>query len=277
MSDSPTVLTTTINRGWLTKMVIIAMLMFGFGLWGLYDATIAYPARGERAASFWQWQYLTVLDGKADGSLLTKASVTSPADEYTQIKQRQDSGVESPDDRPKLAWLEQLKMIGRLKPEYTRVDDPRKKLDELKTRWNAAGGQNAGAHDLSWYDIPAQWLIVALGVGVGIYMMGLIMVIRGTRYGWEADAQRLHLPSGATLVPADIEVFDKRKWDKFLIFLKIKPSHPQLGGREVPLDLLRFTPLEEWVLAMERTAFPDSEPAPAPAEAPDPAPQNAGS
>lgn len=250
--------TTTINRGWLTKMVVIAVVMFGFGLWGLYDALVAYPARGERAASFAQWQYLTILDAKQDGSLLTKASISDPVAEFTQLTDHIEAGFLSEEERPKYAWLQQLKLIGKLKPEYATVTDARRTLDTLKAEWSTASGKTSGANELSWYDIPAQWVIVAVGVGVGIYLIGLITVVKGTRYGWEPETQRLHLPSGATLVPSDVEVFDKRKWDKFLVYLKIKPGHPQLGGREVMLDLLRFSPLEDWILAMERTAFPET-------------------
>lgn len=247
--------TTTINRGWMTKMVVICLFMFGLGAWGLYDGLKAYPERGERAASFFQHEYLRQLDAKGDGSILTKSSVADPDAEFDRLDEGMKSGLLKGEDLAKYKWLEQLKMIGKLKPEYTTVSDARKTLNELGSRWSTS---NTAPQELSWYDIPAQWLISAFGLGFAIYLIGLVAVVRATRYGWEADAQRLHLPSGATLVPADIEVFDKRRWDKFLIFLKIKDSHQTLGGREISLDLLRYSPLEEWVLAMERTAFPES-------------------
>lgn len=68
---------------------------------------------------------------------------------------------------------------------------------------------------------------------------------------------RLGVPGGASVVPADVEVFDRRKWDKFLVFLKIKPEHPQLGGKEVKLDLYQYEPLEAWYLEMHRSARPE--------------------
>ncbi|GMV24491.1 MAG: hypothetical protein AMXMBFR58_05220 [Phycisphaerae bacterium] len=269
--SSPTILTTTINRGWMTKMVIIALFMCAFGLWGLYDALVAYPARGERAASFYQKEYLTLLENRQDGSLLTRSSVSDPQAEYQALSQKREGNTLAEEELPKLLWLEQLKLIGRLKPEHTTLTDPRTTLEDLKARWNTS--QSSSPQELSWYDIPAQWVIMAVGVGVGLYLLGLIAVVRRTKYQWEPQSQRLHLPSGATLVPADIELFDKRKWDKFMIYLKIKPSHPQLGGREVELDLLRHSPLEDWVLAMERTAFPESTEEPqTPAEPTPPAP-----
>ena len=42
-------------------------------------------------------------------------------------------------------------------------------------------------------------------------------------------------------------------------FLKIKAGSHALAGSEVKLDLLRYVPLEEWVLEMEKTAFPPAE------------------
>jgi len=30
-----------------------------------------------------------------------------------------------------------------------------------------------------------------------------------------------------------------------------------LAGQEIKIDLLRHVPVEEWILAMEKTAFPD--------------------
>ena len=45
-----------------------------------------------------------------------------------------------------------------------------------------------------------------------------------------------------------------RRMDKVFITLHIRPDHPQAPGRALELDLLRFVPLEEWVLKMERVA-----------------------
>ncbi len=67
----------------------------------------------------------------------------------------------------------------------------------------------------------------------------------------------LGLPGGHSLTPADLTDVDKRKWDKFFVSLVVKPGHATLGGKEVALDLLRYEPLEDWVLEMEKAAFPD--------------------
>lgn len=67
----------------------------------------------------------------------------------------------------------------------------------------------------------------------------------------------LTLPGGESITPDDVAEFDKRKWDKFLFFFKIKPDHATLGGREIKLDLYQYVPLEDWAVAMHRHARPE--------------------
>ena len=45
------------------------------------------------------------------------------------------------------------------------------------------------------------------------------------------------------MVPADIAEFDKSKWDKFLIILKINAGPQPLGGSAIRLDLSRSNQL----------------------------------
>ena len=58
MSDSSTqteaagTLQTNLARKWVIKMAVFLFVSIGFGFYGLYDATIAYPNRGERSASY---------------------------------------------------------------------------------------------------------------------------------------------------------------------------------------------------------------------------------
>lgn len=257
-APAPASLVTTINRGWMIKMVVIMLAFLGFGGWGLYDATIAYPARGERAASYFRYQYFQSLDAAKDGSLLTQASVDDPVAALTSLEAKGENL--SATDRVKRQWLQQLKLIGRLNPTHTAVSsvDVSKVYGDLGQQWQSAIAKKQDANELTWYDIPSQWLITAVGFGVAIYMAALLMGVMRVKYGWEPALERLTLPRGEQLVPADIAEFDKRKWDKFLIFLKIKPEHPQLGGREVRLDLLRYAGLEDWILTMERRAFPET-------------------
>ena len=54
MSDSSTqteaagTLQTNLARKWVIKMAVFLFVSIGFGFYGLYDATIAYPNRGEK-------------------------------------------------------------------------------------------------------------------------------------------------------------------------------------------------------------------------------------
>ena len=51
-----TLATTRLNKPWLLKTLISAVVLIGFGIYGLYDATVAYPNRGgtwEATAKTW--------------------------------------------------------------------------------------------------------------------------------------------------------------------------------------------------------------------------------
>lgn len=264
---------TQINPKWLWKMVIIAVFLVGFGAWGLYDATIAYPKRGINYAEYAEWEYLRTI--KQADSAWDRAAVKDPAAELARLDERLRAKTNvSAIEKTRHEWLQALNVIGHLQPQLTDIADPIKRFDQLNTDWTTSSGTaKSSPKKLAGWDIPVQWLITFLGFGLGLYLVGLILVVKRIRYGWEPASQTLTLPSGATLTPADIADFDKRKWHKYLIFLKIRPGVPQVGGQELRFDLLRYARLEEWVLAMEKTAFPENqasaaEPPPAPAPTP---------
>ncbi len=259
-----------LSKKWLVRMVLIAVGLFAFGMWGLYDATIAYPRRGAAAASFAEFNYLTQLSPGSTGS------IDNPTTELERLVTASEKG-------PKRDWLEQLAYIGRLDPAHTKlprtdaasgqsIPDVLSRLESLSKDWTRSdGGQKKAPKPLSVWDIPTQWLIMAIGVGLSLWMFTLVVIARGKTYTWIASERRLGLPNGASLVPADIAEFDKRKWHKFFIHLNVKPEHPSLGGKEVALDLMRYEPVEEWVLEMERAANPapaEEPPAADPADAP---------
>ena len=110
---------------------------------------------------------------------------------------------------------------------------------------------------LTRWDIPTQWLISVLGFTLGGWMLVSFVIAARRSYQWEPGGQRLTLHDGTSLVPADLVDLDKRKWHKFYVTLKTSPDHPTLRGRDVELDLFRYLPLEDWVLEMERTRFPE--------------------
>jgi hypothetical protein len=256
---------TTLNRSWLMKMAAIFVVVMAFGSWGLYDASVVFPNRGKAVASYLQLEYLRTAE---KAGLLMRSAVENPVEELTRLGEREtlarlrqtaaDSTAlghaQAAVELARYRWLDALKAVGMLDPENTRLDNPARMLDELAAFW----GQKGSPKELNAWDIPVQWLIVVVCYGVGLWMVVLFLGAARKSYQWEPDEQRLTLPGGATLVPADIEEFDKRKWHKFLVFLKIKPNHRSLGGKVLKLDLLRYSGLEGWVLEMERAAFPEN-------------------
>lgn len=262
--------TTTLNRPWLFKMAIFLVILLAFGLYGLYDATVAYPGRGRRYAETRLYEYLK--SSQLSGPLTSRVSVENPREELARLKTASRS-LSEPEQRRK-EWLESLEVIGRLSPEHTRIAEPDRRYAELQKQW-ATGGQ---PKPLEWYDIPVQWLFVAIGIGGALWLAGLFISVARQRYRWDPEAPALHLPGGGIITPADLEDVDKRRWDKFLVYLRLKPTHPTLGGREIKLDLYRYAPLESWVLELERAAFPgrEQETPPAPGGGRPPPPDESG-
>ncbi|GIK18430.1 MAG: hypothetical protein DYG93_07510 [Leptolyngbya sp. PLA2] len=248
---TPTPTRTTLARRWLIRVVLITIALWAFGAWGLYDALVAYPKRGAAYAELMQLEYLRTAN---DRGVLGQASIDDPAGELARLRAK-DVTQRSAVEQQRLLWLEALATPGlnMLDPQHTRMENPGATLARLQSEW----AQRPAPKPLSWFDLPSQWLILVVCWGFGTWMLILFGMVASKRYSWEPEAQRLTLPGGATLVPADLDDVDKRKWHKFIVFLKIKPEHVILGGRELRLDLFRYNHLESWVLEMEKTAFPD--------------------
>jgi hypothetical protein len=147
--------------------------------------------------------------------------------------------------------------------------DPNAAYESLRRTWITEAGARAAPKPLSWYDIPVQWVFVAIGFGGGAWLIVLWIMVARQTYRWNPDTLTLTLPDGQTIAAEELEDVDKRKWDKFLVVLKPKAPHP-LAGRELKLDLYRYAFLESWVLEMERAAFPDRAAESAPAAEPVP-------
>lgn len=129
---------------------------------------------------------------------------------------------------------------------------PQRLLGELTQKWNTRDQ----VKPLSGYDMPLQWVFVVVGFGGGGWMLLTMFRASSQKFTWDAASQTLTLPGGTRISPADVKEFDKRRWHKFFVTVHLK------NGQAHTLDLLRYVPLEEWVLAMERTAFPElAEPA----------------
>ncbi|MBY0112569.1 MAG: hypothetical protein K2Y21_07090 [Phycisphaerales bacterium] len=253
MSDNASIQRTKVSPKWLGKQMVFIVIVAGFALWALADAVWIYPKRGEEAAEFLKLQYLkaTLAPG-----VLEKVGVEDPATEITTLRSRDRASL-SAVQKLRLEWLEALRNAGKLTPERTNLaaDVARTEMDRLDKLF----GKSAQPKPLSKFDIPLQWVILVVCGAIAAAMVLVLLRTLGTSYAWDPATQTLTLPNGTSLTPSDVELFDKRKWDKFLIFLKIKAGSHALAGSEVKLDLLRYVPLEDWVLEMEKTAFPPAE------------------
>lgn len=249
---------------WLIKMGLIMLVMFGFGVWGLVDALKVYPDRGHRAATFLEWQHLQKL---REAGQLAQASVTDPKTAFNDLKARQKKGVNlSVGEQTRLAWLDSLNNTWMLDAKYTTI--PRQntretvnvaseRLDELAKKWTTSdGGAITAPKPLTFYDLPVQWAFVVIGFPAGLYLSVMIARVMKQRFTFDPVPQRLTLADGTELTPDQLADVDKRRWGKYMVSLIPAPPHPR-AGQEIELDLLRHRELEDWVLAMEKTRFPE--------------------
>ena len=272
-----TELRTTTGRVWRLKTLGFAIALGLLGLWGWYDAYHVYPARGLLHEQFMRRNYLTEADAAFQ---FTTASVEDPAAEFRRLNSIPEKEL-SRLDQARLAWLRSISRLENLSdltaenqaelarraedpakrlPTRTMFADPRAELGHL-TQALASAEQ---PKPLAAYDLPVQFLFMYGGAIGCIYLLGLFFSVRSKVYRYDPAAHRLTLPSGRSLVPADIALVDKRQWDKYIVYLK-----PADGSAEIKLDLYRHRPLEDWILEMEKLTpgYVPPEPEPEPAAA----------
>lgn len=262
--------TAPLGKRWVRKMAIFIVILLAFGGWGFYDAVWVYPARGERFATWAKLAYLEAAeaaDREDFGIFIREASVPNPAEEIarlSQAEQRQRNGADASNTQSprrlraimlntRLTWLEGLSRIGQVTPERTTIENPRAELARLKSELSTASQPKP----LAYWDIPMQWMIMAVCWAFALFLIIRAIGVASRKYRWQPETMTLTLPGkrGGAITPDDLEEVDKRKWDKFIVFLKIKASHPTLGGQEIRCDTYQYDELEEWILAMERKAF----------------------
>jgi len=265
----------TLGMKWARKFIIIAIVLLAFGTWALYDASIKYPAKGRAFAEWAEWQYLVQLDEEsrargAPGILTLDAPVPDPVATLEQLNSDPASAGWRPSVQTRHQWLTALSYVGQLKPENTSFAEtaPRNRLAELGEQWSTQD-KPAPLHS---YDLMLQWFMMVVGYGLGLYFVFLMFRVAATKYRWEPSTMALTLPGGGTITPADLEEVDKRKWDKFIVFLKIKPGVDKVGGQSVRVDTYRHARVEEWILEMEREAFGSEEEKTTETQAADPEP-----
>jgi len=243
---------TTVNGKWLVKIAIFMVALAALGVWGLLDATVYYPARGAAAEQWARYEYLQAAD---DSGELLLTTVGDPRAELDRLRPlRNDlahtasgetlTAKKAATELKRLGWLESAATIGRLTPKYTAFTQPRAELDELD---NALASQ-AQPKPLAAWDIPLQWGFVAVGFAGAGWLLLLIVSVSRRKYRFDPETLTLTLLDGRAITPEQLTELDKRKWDKFLVTLRLK------DGGSAKLDLLRYSPLEEWVLEMEKAA-----------------------
>lgn len=272
MLDAPT-LKTSLNRRWLIKMSVFLVALMVLGAWGTADAYWIYPARGRHHADFMLKDYLERL--RSEGLLLQEASVPDPAGTLEQLRAQGEALAPASAQAARRAWLVSLSRLHNLSsltaqnnaelarrtsdPSHradtpTMFLDPGATLDGLGTRLQ---GKNVPT-PLAAYDIPLQYLFMVLGFGGAAWMIVFLMRCKATVFRYDPEAKRLTLPDGRSFVPSEISEIDKREWHKYFMTFRLAG-----GGKPVRLDLLRFTPLENWALEMEKLS-PVYVPPPAP-------------
>lgn len=267
-------LTTKLNNKWTLKMVLFLVLLAGLGVWAAIDAFWVYPARGRHHAEYALGAYLECLS--KTGRLLSDASVEDPAAELAALEAA-DAQQSQSCEAFKHAWLLSLSRVTSLAgltrentdamakaggsigvTTTTMFADPQTTLDGLM----ATLGKTNAPKPLAAYDIPLQYLFLVVGFG-GAAWLGLFLVrCKGVSYSYDPAEHRLFLPGGRSFVPSEIAEVDKRDWHKYFVYLTLAD-----GSKEMKFDLLRYAPLEDWIMEMEKL-HPNYEPPPPEEEEP---------
>ena len=239
--------TTTLRPAWRLKMILVIIGVGALGIWGLYDASIKYPARGEKFARIvGEFEYLKTAAGPVDDRQPIRAadvSVPDPRDALADLVDRQKTTMGlSAIENNRLTWLRALGVVGKLDPQYTTYSDdggerdPNSRLTELETEASAARSVPNAVHK---FDIAVQWLIFGVCMTVVGWCSLLVIRTASKRYTYDSESKTLSLPGGKSFTVEDIEDVDKRRWHKFYATVKIREAHPSLAGREIEFDLYR--------------------------------------
>ena len=269
MSEHKTeVLKTHLKGSWVAKMAVFFVVLLGLAGWGYMDAAVVYPARGREVVEYTKMQYLNVAQGN---NILFRASVEDPATEHARLMAKEvDSLTQFELGRrewltsiSRIASLEKIELENRAEMQR-RVADPSSAAVGTETLFvspsqtladlTAALSNQSVPKPLKAFDIPVQWMICIAGLAGAAWVGFLFLKAKSTSFSYKPETHELTLPGGRAFTPEMLEVVDKRKWDKFFVFLKVQG----IGG-EIKLDLLKFVPLEDWILEMEKLS-PNYEP-----------------
>ncbi len=213
---------TSLKTGWLIRAVVMIVLGYGFAIWGFYDATVAYPKRGETFAAYMEGYWLHTLPNPMGAADL----LTDPPARLTALRESvRNKEPLSEAEQAELNWLKALNVLGKLDQAAARVSQPSEdwraahpeqlantasRILELDDLISKLTGQ---PKPLNSYDIPSQWVIVAVGLLIGTW--SLVGFFAASRHKFVYDAEDGSLTIDGDRIPAgDMETIDKRRWQK---------------------------------------------------------------
>lgn len=246
---------TSIPKKWMILQTVYMAVLLAYAVWCVYDGAVLLPNRGKADAEYKERQYL---EAAKTASSLSEASVKTPVEEFEQLSEQvaeirglaNSTTATGKINAMRVArhdWLNALRLVGQLSPEKTTIADPERRLKELDEKWKSL----VPPKPLAGYDIPLQWW--QLPVVLGVFLAVAVVTVRTklTVYRYDPASKTLTLPGGQKVAYTDLKEVDKRLWHKVRCTLVLN------DGRQLPMDLLRYVPLEEWILEMEKARFPE--------------------
>lgn len=249
---------TRVSIRWMRKMVIFFVVCFGLGTWGLYDAVKVYPDRGRLYAKHMLSDYLKAAEETGLIAIPRRVNVPDPAAEIISLEERAEQL--NTYEQFRYRWLSSLRpLYGKSLEKLTEQNQAMEQLpadqrEDTRTvfvdpaaTYAQLSSEISGSppKPLSQTDIAVQWLICFAGYLGALLILLRIIQTKSTVYRYEPAGNKLILPKGKTITPDEIETVDKSKWHKFFVALDLK------DGSSHKFDLLRFEPLEDWILEME--------------------------
>lgn len=245
---------TSVSPKWLWRILLVLVIFAGLAALGLWDGFVKYPKRGREYASYALMEYFSA--AQADGRLSAAGvSVAAPATELATLKQAA-AGNGDPVTLKRREWLTALSRVEDLSKieqenaglppggeSATVFADPGTLHDQLRQQF--AGKSPPAA--LNALDIPSQHAIWVVSGALALFALVKLISAYTRKYRFDPATMRLTMPCGKSFVPEEIEDFDKRKWDKYLVFLKVRGF-----DGELKFDGLKYTNLEAWLLEMEK-------------------------
>lgn len=287
---------TRLSKRWLLKFLVFAVVLLVFGFWGLADAVWIYPSRQHKYISYRTYGLLQTAErirmltpsGLRIEDPAAELAELSDDQELEQALERvlkeemrlQDLDRDTAIKKAKLELLQAVAPLYNMSAErYPILTVPQDRENPGTVYWLIKQGQaqrvapdgseqsvalteTAGLLSDRWkestpptplsgFDIPVQWLFVGLGFPGALYIFVMILRAKSRTYRWEPESHTLTLHNDTRVSPENLADIDKSRWHKFYATLELK------DGSSHELDLYRYEPLEDWVLALEARAFPD--------------------